>query len=403
MGIAALTAALWLGHAAALAQDTTSAASTNTPASDAIGPRGLEGFSLNGTVTRPADAPAATATPAPARRERTADRSEADRAPAAVAARTTESSGSQRPAEGRRAPEAPAARLAAQVPPTPASSLTLDLPPASGEAPASGLTAAPSAFSPQLDSSAATLARAQNWAVWPWLLLALVLGGAAAFLLRRRRVRDALAGGPSVDAYVAPEPSPPAPAPPRPAPPAAPEARPQPAPKPIGVVSTSLRPWVDLEFTPLAVLMEDHQVTFEFELNLYNSGGAPAREVLVEASIFNAGPNQDRDITAFFAQPAGTGEATSLIPPLRRMTVRPTLVAPRSGIQPIEFGGRQVFVPLIAFNATYPVAGGEARTSAAYLVGGQGKGEKLEPFPLDLGARAFTRLGARAMPNGIRR
>ena len=401
MGIAALTGALWLGHSAAFAQDTTSAASANTAAPDTIGPRGLEGFSLNGTVTRPADSPAATASPAPARRERTADRP--DRAPAAAAARTTESSGSQRPAEARRAPEAPAARLAAQVPPTPASSLTLDLPPASGGAPASGLTAAPSAFSPQLDSSAATLAPAQNWAVWPWLLLALVLGGAAAFLLRRRRAQEELAGGPSVDAYVAPEPSPPAPAPPRPSPPAAPEARPRPAPKPMGVVSTSLRPWVDLEFTPLAVLMEDHQVTFEFELNLYNSGGAPAREVLVEASIFNAGPNQDRAITAFFAQPAGNGEATSLIPPLRRMTVRPTLVAPRSGIQPIEFGGRQVFVPLIAFNATYPVAGGEARTSAAYLVGGQGKGEKLEPFPLDLGARAFTRLGARAMPNGIRR
>jgi hypothetical protein len=233
--------------------------------------------------------------------------------------------------------------------------------------------------------------------------LALVLGGAAAFLWRRRRAQEAPAGGPSNDAYVAPEPAPAASAPPRPAPPAAREERPRAASKPVGVVSTSLRPWVDLEFTPLAVLMEDHQVTFEFELNLYNSGGAPAREVLVEASIFNAGPNQDRDIAAFFAQPAGTGEATSLIPPLRRMTVRPTLVAPRSGIQPIEFGGRQVFVPLIAFNATYPVAGGEARTSAAYLVGGQGKGEKLEPFPLDLGPRAFTRLGARVMPSGIRR
>jgi hypothetical protein len=401
MGIAALTAALWLGHSAALAQDTTSAVSANTAAPDTIGPRGLEGFSLNGTVTRPADSPAATARPAPARRERT----EAERAPAATAARTAERNVSQRAAEVRRVPEEPAASPVAQVSraPTPASSLTLDLPPVSGETPASGLASAPATFSPQLDSTAATLAPAQNWAAWPWLLLALVLGVAAAFLWRRRRAQEALAGGPSIDAYVAPEPAPPAPAPPHPAPPATREARPLAAPKPVGVVSTNLRPWVDLEFTPLTVLMEDHQVTFEFELNLYNSGGAPAREVLVEASIFNAGPNQDRDIAAFFAQPAGNGEPTSLIPPLRRMTVRPTLVAPRSGIQPIEFGGRQVFVPLIAFNATYPVAGGEARTSAAYLVGGQGKGEKLKPFPLDIGPRAFTRLGALAMPSAIRR
>ena len=48
-GIAAIAAGLLLAAAPSLAQDTTAPA-TNTP-SETIGPRELEGFSLNGTVT----------------------------------------------------------------------------------------------------------------------------------------------------------------------------------------------------------------------------------------------------------------------------------------------------------------------------------------------------------------
>ncbi len=49
--IAAAATLMALAHAPALAQDPL-APTTNTPASDAIGPRELENFSLNGTVTR---------------------------------------------------------------------------------------------------------------------------------------------------------------------------------------------------------------------------------------------------------------------------------------------------------------------------------------------------------------
>src|SRR6185369_14360203 len=49
-GIAVFAAGLWLGSPAH-AQD---AAQSNTPASDAIGPRELQNFSLDGKRTRPA-------------------------------------------------------------------------------------------------------------------------------------------------------------------------------------------------------------------------------------------------------------------------------------------------------------------------------------------------------------
>ncbi|MFL6729222.1 MAG: hypothetical protein ACJ8EZ_04760, partial [Sphingomicrobium sp.] len=49
---------LGIPASAALAQNTTEPASTSTPATDSVGPRELQNFSLPGTRTRPADPPA---------------------------------------------------------------------------------------------------------------------------------------------------------------------------------------------------------------------------------------------------------------------------------------------------------------------------------------------------------
>ena len=128
-----------------------------------------------------------------------------------------------------------------------------------------------------------------------------------------------------------------------------------------------------------------------------------AREVLVEASMFNAGPTQEQDIGAFFAAPIGQGERIEALPPLQHVTIRTSLVAPRANIQIFELGGRQVFVPLIAFNALYRLGGGNGQTSVAYLLGRETSGDKLGPLRVDLGARAFTALGIRPLPIGVRK
>src|SRR5690348_12179614 len=63
-----LAGGLAFSPAAALAQDTPPAATTNTPATDSIGPRELQNFSLPGTRTQPVEqAPTqpATTTPVP--------------------------------------------------------------------------------------------------------------------------------------------------------------------------------------------------------------------------------------------------------------------------------------------------------------------------------------------------
>jgi len=153
---------------------------------------------------------------------------------------------------------------------------------------------------------------------------------------------------------------------------------------------------------PLGCIVDAAKITVEFEVQILNSGSAPARDILVEASMFNASANQGRDLGTFFAQPAGPGERIDALPPLQSVTLRTSLVAPRANIQLFELAGRQVFVPLIAFNAHYRWGAGRGQTSVSYLLGRETKGDKLGPLRADLGPRTFTGLGVKLLPSGLR-
>jgi hypothetical protein len=152
---------------------------------------------------------------------------------------------------------------------------------------------------------------------------------------------------------------------------------------------------------PLRCVVEDDRVTLEFEIELFNAGTAPARAVLAEASLLNAGATQNEELSAFFANPVGAGERLDAIPPLTRISLASQVVAPRTAVEEYELGGRKVFVPVIAFNALYEWSGGKGQTSAAYLVGRDTNGEKLGPLRLDLGRRDVRGLAARVLPVGL--
>ena len=409
----AWTAGLLLGAAPLAAQEAPSA-SSNTPAADAVGPRELQNFSLSGTVVRPADQPPVQHKAAPAALKtrtaaepRTATRSieEASETPAPTA-RQSSSAEENRPAARVASAEPKAAAEGAPASPrqtTIGSSVTTALPPiesTNGRGSASvPAPAAAAGFAPQSDS-AGTLAPEHGFSLLPWLLAAAALGAGAVFLFWRGRAREAFAGGPQLDSFIAPEPAPPQRAP-RPDPVPAPQPR---AALPLsnGIVSTRLRPWIDVTLHPVRCIVEEAQVTFDFELELFNSGSAPARAVLVEATVFNASPAQDQEIGAFFAKPVGEGDRIAEIPPLKRLTLRSQVVAPRDSVQVFQVAGRQVFVPLIAFNALYRWGASEGQSSVSYLLGRDTKGEKMAPFRLDLGPRVFRGLGARPLPVGVR-
>jgi hypothetical protein len=259
-------------------------------------------------------------------------------------------------------------------------------------------------FSPDV-TPAPDIAPESGFGFWPWLLLAAMIGGGAALLLWRRRSREAFAGAPQIEAFVAPEP---APAPPKAAAPkvAAPKGvvstRLRAPPKPAGVVSTKLRPWLEVSFKPLRCVVDKDRVALDFEVELLNSGSTPARDVVVEACMLAASATQDQELAAFFAKPVPKESPIDVIAPLQRINLRSSLVAKRDSLQAVDVGGQMMLVPLMAFNAIYRAGSAEGRTSTSYLLGRSTKGEKLAPFPAELAARAYSSLDTRALPLGAR-
>jgi len=397
-------AGLGLGPASALAQSTTEPPPTsNTPATDAVGPRELQNFSLPGTTTRPADQPA-QAPAAPGR---------AETPPAATAPATADQPEVRRPAARSPASQAAPAQTrqappAAKTPPPVADSPTLSSPTQPSLAPAPQFPSSPAAVASSAPPPPALAPEPERkFSFLPWLLAAFALAAGTGLLLWRRRPREALAGGPQIDLFAVPEPAPRPRPMPRPAPPAAaPSSQPLP-PQPVarpsgGIVASRLRPTLEIGMQPLRCVVADDQVTLEFEIDLYNAGTAPARAVLAEASMLNAGGTQEQELSAFFANPVGAGQRIDSIPPLKRVTMTSQVVAPRAAIQEYDLAGRKAFVPVIAFNALYEWSGGQAQTSAAYLVGRETGHDKLGPMHLDQGAREFRAVGARPLPTVLR-
>ena len=112
--------------------------------------------------------------------------------------------------------------------------------------------------------------------------------------------------------------------------------------------------------------------------------------------------DQDQQIGAYIANPVGQGESVE-IPPLKRLGLKTKVAIARDQVQAWEMAGKQVFLPVMAFNALYGWGGGEGQTSATYLLGRDTRAEKLGPFRIDLGPRIFRGVAARLLPTGVRR
>ena len=374
--LVAASAVLMTAGTAALAQDTLA------PAADqAIGDPQLRNFSINGTVTVPAPTPEQGPRQSPPRAAAAQDE------PAPTSRPVRES------AQANSRQESPARELADR---TPAISADADSPP-SAPARRVALPAVTAADEPSANPEASFAPASQasldvsrgGVPILPWLIAAFALAGAAAWYFFRQRPRQRYAAAGGIDLFEAPSRGPVQP-------PRAP-ARPAPAatPPPTGIVSTRLRPWLEIEFNPVRAVVDEEKAAIQFELSVFNSGSAPASSVLVEACMINAGPTQDQQIRSFFENPVAKGERIPIIAPMQRVALKTAVLLPRDQVRTIEIEGRQLFVPLVAFNALYAWSRGEGQSSVSYLVGKQTKGEKLAPFRLDLGPRMFRNLAAR--------
>ena len=390
---------------------------TPAPAGDAVGPPQLRDFNLNGTVTQPAQP--ATPTPAP---------SPAQSPPASgPAPRATQPPAPPVAAPGRAVPAPRLPTIAAPDRDPMADAVTVDLPPL---APDTSLAPAPD---PVADALPAAAKPPGPW--WPWLatLLAVALG--AGLLWRRRQQQVAqnyAADHAALGALVAvpdaspvlprASPTPPRPAPrvpfpaPAPAPVAAPPAVPVPdgifafastppaqPPLPDGIFASRLKPQLEFELVPIRAETDAAEgAALTFDLIVINRGSAPARDVLIEAKLINAGPRVNTEVGRFFGQPAGGGERLPLIAPMGRLSLRLRLTAAKTDLSPLVVEGRKLLVPVVAINALYRWSGGELKDSSSFLVGrGEAEGGKMAPFRLDRGARSWSGLAARLHSSGL--
>jgi len=381
-----------------LAQDNAAGSAPPPAPASNIGPRELSNFSINGTVTRQAEQPAATEQPA------TVNREPAARAPA--------------PATDR---PAPARQVETDRPPQATASTTIDPIPdrPSLREPSTSTSAAASAVPARPEPAAAIplpAAGPDGFSPLPWIaaLLLLAAGAIVYFGMQRRTQRYAAAG---VSEFVAREPAPapfrqPPAARPSPAPRAAPPAEPTgtvtsslraPAP-PAGVVSASLRPWIELELEPSQALVTDEHAAIAFDVTLFNSGSAPARDVAVEACLINAGQQQDVLLSEFYANAGEVRDKIPAVAPMARVTLKSAVRLPRAAVQEYEVQGRKLFMPMVAVNSRYRWSSGEGQSGASFMVGRAANDkEKLGPLRLDQGARGWKGLAARRYEKGIRR
>jgi hypothetical protein len=389
----AASACLLAAGSPALGQD--SAQQTAAPSQNAIvGPPQLSNFSLNGTVTRAAPAPTPVRSqPSAGRQPSAAASTEPTRRREPVRTATASSQRTQTPAS-REPPESrpePQPSVPAPVVEEPAASSALADPPAA-------VAPAPA----DIDSGESS----HGMPILPWIIAALAaLVALVWFFFFRNRRRESYPGISSFGLEAPAAPAPAQPVQPRAAPqlrPAAPKPAAPPA-APTGVVSTLLRPWLEIEFKPDRAIVDDNRAAVAFEIFVVNSGSVPARDVLLEASLFNAGPVQDQQIQLFFDNPVAQGDRIPVIPPLQRVSVNTAVFLARDQVRPIEIEGRQLFVPMVAFNALYGWGGREGQTSASYLVGRKTDGDKLAPLRLDLGPRIFRGLDARVHELRVRK
>ena len=402
-----LASAVALGAAPLVAQSNGAATAPPPSNSSDIGPGELSNFTLNGTVTSPANRPPAAQPSPPAAR------------PDAVAPTI-----SNRPAAPTTASPPAAAR------PNPADSDLFRRPPTLPDASAANaVTATPPLVSD--DRPAVVPALEEGIALLPWIIALLALAGAGVLFFgrRRRQQRYATAGNASID-ITRPEPAPAPIASPRTAPSPAPTggARrplpttlmpPQPTPPPVqprpsgqarpdpvipgGIVATSMRPWIDVELTPDRALLDEAGVAIAFEVTLFNSGNAAARDVIIEARLLNAGARQDVELSAFFTAAGAPGDPIPQIAPYARIPLRSAVRLTRAEIREYDIEGRKLFMPLLAISVRYRWSSGDGHSAAGFLVG-QGKAgqEKLAPLRLDRGARSWKGLGARRYEKGLR-
>lgn len=155
--------------------------------------------------------------------------------------------------------------------------------------------------------------------------------------------------------------------------------------------------------------------TVEAELVVRNEGPMPASAIRIGAALIGAATGPPGDVAPLFAQPV----VRPITPPFalapgEERRVRLVVARPRADIEPLQAGGRAMFVPVVAVNLLYDAggvdaggveAGGvEGQTAQAFAVGVERvDSAKLAPLWLDQPPRMYDAIGTRPYAVAIAR
>jgi hypothetical protein len=355
------------------------AGSASAQNADPIGPPQLQNFSLPGERTlAPSPVPSPTPSPSPTP------------APSPPVAEAPPAARSITPPSPRREPTVAVPTRVPESTPAPAAVPPIDEP-ISPEVPLADAVLLPQA-APVLPDAVVPERSGSNW---PYFVgaatLALLL--AAGILFRRRVRRDEVRSPqervrePAAVPKAMPAP-PPAAAPPSPPPSAT-----------GGIVGISLRPRIELEFIPDKMTMSEGDLTIQFDLVIRNSGMTVVSGAEMEARMFNADAQANREVATYQAAPfREPGLMLPGVPPQSSVRVTSNVRLPLAEARAFDMEGRTLFVPIVAINLACRWGAGKTETlSRSFLVGreGQPRTDKMAPFRLDLGPRVYKQIGQR--------
>ncbi len=318
-------------------------------------------------ATRPPAAPTnRTRTAAPARGPARTPIAPPERAAPRVAkapARTPRSSEVERPKPTTHGSPAPIAATPAPVP--------------AAQAPVAAPQPVPTPAAPAEKPAPSSF----NW-LWLALPALLVLAGLA-FLVRRR----VSAGRQEVVA----DDGPPLP---EPAPELLLDEVATPAPEPVAAEAP--RPWLELDIEPDRAASTPSEASLHYDLVITNVGGETARNIRIDARMFNAADEQP--IGAFLGGPIHrhSGSPHITLPPGETLRIAAAVQMKSEEVQVIELQGRRIFVPSVAVNLAYDWGqDGGGRSSKSWLVGRKAEkpSDRMGAFRVDLGPRIYRSVG----------
>ena len=175
-------------------------------------------------------------------------------------------------------------------------------------------------------------------------------------------------------------------------------AQPVSEPEPELVTLPAPRAALTLELRPIRAGINLISATVEAEVTITNTGDAPATGVRAELKLFSAHAGQDAELAAFHAAgPTRPTRPPVTLAPGEPFRFRATNALPHGAIQPLDAGGRPMFVPVLALAIRFGDADGERRAGQAWAIGIERvDSARLAPFWLDAPARAYDTLAARA-------